>query len=55
MSKEKVLNQIALLRSYGDRNGAIDMWSKYKNLITQDEFERAYDKGLKAFFEEETE
>jgi hypothetical protein len=54
VNKETVLNQITLLRSLGDRDGAVDMWSKHKNIISQSEFEQAYGKGLEAFYEKET-
>jgi hypothetical protein len=55
MSKEMVLKQITLFRSIGDRDGAIDMWSKHKNLINQSEFEQAYGKGIEVYDERETE
>jgi len=51
--KKTVLKQIALFRSLGDRASALDMWSRYKNIITQKEFEQAYGKGLVAYYKEE--
>jgi hypothetical protein len=51
MDKENILNQITKLRSEGDRDGAIDMWSKYKHIVNQNEFEQAYGKGVEAYYE----
>jgi hypothetical protein len=55
MSKKTVLNQITTFRGIGDRDGAIDLWSRYKNLISKSEFEQAYGKGMEIFYAEETE
>jgi len=53
MSKTEILKRIEYLRSQGLRNDAIDVWSKYKDQITDEEFNIAYERGMEDCVEDE--